>query len=189
MRHMPGCVPDLAVLEGDDILPRVQRVYPALRRDGWRLVEHSSYSVPSLVTSTVEQEIQLYCRSNNRTGRRVRAVDVLARWSLAPYAQYRFTELSGGTLKYLLLGLQCNLLPPMARVIVVNLQRELDAEHVQRVVANLQADGARAVYFVEENSSLLIRKLGRRLRRADVLEIEQWASASSGGTPNARDAR
>lgn len=141
----------------------------SLAQRNWRLIEYSAYSVPSLVTRSVLEEVTLFCNSrSSQTPHKANPAGILARWLLEPFADHTFTMLSGGTLKYLLVGLQVEACPESSQVIAVNIQHELDAHHVTTLVANASEQGVIRIVFAEESVHQLEAKLGYTLDRVTI---------------------
>jgi hypothetical protein len=131
---------------------------------GWSIVEHSRYSVPSLITTSVREEFALFCASRASSGHEIASYTeyLLDLWQLKSLADLPYTELSGGYKKLVLLAIQCEGFAT-ENVILANVQHQLDEQKVKLLLANVLRKKIHSVMLCDESVSMLEAKLGRVL--------------------------
>lgn len=144
------------------------------------LIWYSPLLSGSLYTCTPREEIGLLADAMVYDGQGAGEgfVDmVLGRWGLSAWADVHFHELSGGFRKLVFVATQVEARRKGEAVVVVNVQQQLDALRLQIVEARLEEIGVKAVLWVDDNPSLLLKKVAKPVRCQTLRDWRlEWAS-------------
>ncbi len=95
----------------------------------------------------------------------------LAYWNLIEYADVNLHDLSGGFRKLVLIATQVEARTKNDFVVAINVQQQLDITRFQLVERRFIDLGVRSVLWVDDNTSLLLKKTANTPSR---VSLSQW---------------
>lgn len=138
------------------------------------LVWYSPLLSGSLFAQTPREEFQLLRSSFIYDGQKVGSgflSEVLERWGLHVYADSHIHTLSGGFRKLLFVATQVEARQNGEHVVAINVQQQLDVQRVSLVEQTLIEKGVSSVLWVDDNPSLLLKKVSHHPR---LMTLSEW---------------